>query len=69
MRRLVYKILVGAVSLAPICAVADDTKVSAYLLASQPAETNEETPSSLYKSVSENLEAYLLTQNISRNFW
>jgi len=65
MRRFIYNILFGAVSLAPIFAVADDTKVSVYLLASQPAETNEETPSSLYKSVSENLEAYLLTQNIS----
>ena len=64
MRRFVYKILIGAVSLAPICAVADDTKVSAYLLATQPAETNQQTPNSLYKSVSENLEAYLLTQNI-----
>jgi len=64
MLRLVYKILIGAVSLAPIGAIADDTKILAYLLASQPAETNDETPSSLYKSVSENLEAYLLTQNI-----
>ena len=64
MRRLVYKILVGAVSLAPICAIADNIKVSAYLLASQPAETNQQTPNSLYESVSENLEAYLLTQNI-----
>jgi len=64
MRRFVFKILIGAASLAPICAVADDAKVSAYLLASQPAESNQQTPNSLYKSVSENLEAYLLTQNI-----
>ena len=64
MRRLVFKILVGAVSLAPICAIADNIKVSAYLLASQPAETNQQTPNSLYETISENLEAYLLTQNI-----
>lgn len=64
MWRLVYKILIGAVSLAPVCAIADDTKVSAYVLASEPLDTNQKTPNSLYESVSENLEAYLLTQNV-----
>lgn len=56
--------MIGAMLLAPICAVADNSKVSVFLLGSQGAETDKLVSNSLYKSINEDLEAYLLTQNI-----